>query len=92
MFATMPIMNSFLRISAAGFPIFSEKSRTVIVSVVITAFSITTGSVCDIEFVLRLSFCRRRIRRHPPSFRGGSGFLHDRLFVLCLLSVSKVRT
>ncbi len=40
----MPKMNSFLIISAAGLPIFSLSSLTVIVSPFITAFSIFTGS------------------------------------------------
>ena len=44
MVANMPRLNSFFIISATGLPIFSERSLTVIVSVVITAFSILTGS------------------------------------------------
>ena len=44
MVAMMPSRKSFLMISAAGLPIFSESSLTEIISVVITAFSMTTGS------------------------------------------------
>ena len=40
----IPRINSFLMISAAGLPIFSLNSLTVTISVVRTAFSMTTGS------------------------------------------------
>ena len=44
MVAMMPSRKSFLMISAAGLPIFSDSSFTVMVSEVMTAWSMTTGA------------------------------------------------
>ena len=41
----MPSIISFLMISPAGLPMRSDRSRTVIFSAVMTAFSILTGSM-----------------------------------------------
>ena len=64
----MPSIISFLMISPAGLPMRSDKSRTVIVSAVINAFSIFTGSGRGAEaccFFLRLP---RTISSSSPPF------------------------
>ena len=63
----MPSIISFLMISPAGLPMRSERSRTVMVSAVMNAFSIFTGSGRGAEaccFFLRLP--RTNSSSSPP--------------------------
>ncbi len=80
-------MNSFLRISAAGFPIFFGEITYRYRFCRYNRFFDNNG----FGFAILSLFCGFLLSAAVgsavilPVFRGGSGFLHDRLFVLCLL-------
>ena len=70
MVAMMPSSSSFLMISAAGLPMRSDRSFTVIFSAVMYAFSILTGSGRACAAWLFLGFLlRRHSSSSPPAAR-----------------------